>query len=334
MIRYLCPFLWCMDKKLKDYYDGLLSPEEEIEVQKWLASHGKEDSVSDALRELFDSEEHISDEQSLMYKRIVPEKKSFWRSSLVAACVAGLIAVAVASPVAYFIGRKDAPVQQLAEVEWLEYKVPAGENHRMVLPDSSEIYLNAGSRITYPSRFDGGERKIFVDGEVYANITSDPEHPFIISSGDTRLKVYGTTFNYKTYSESECVEVLLLKGSVSLDVNVGGQMKTVQMAPGYMVQYDRKSCSVDMQAFDQTNYRAFSEKHSFHFFNLTMSDIAKDLSRYFGTRVVVQDEKLAKTHFYAYFTNNESLEQILSAMNTDNKMKIRSGDGVIYLSSR
>ena len=111
-------------------------------------------------------------------------------------------------------------------------------------------------------------------------------------------------------------------------------MKTVQMAPGYMVQYDRNTCSVDMQTFDRTNYRAFSEKHSFHFFNLTMADIARDLSRYFGTRIVVQDDKLAKTHFYAYFTNNETLEQILYAMNTDKKMKIKSSDGVIYLSSR
>ena len=79
---------------------------------------------------------------------------------------------------------------------------------------------------------------------------------------------------------------------------------------------------------------AIFDKHSFHFFNLTMADIARDLSRYFGTRIVVQDDKLAKTHFYAYFTNNETLEQILSAMNTDKKMKIKSSDGVIYLSSR
>ena len=322
-----------MDKRLKDYYDGLFSPEEESEVQKWLALHGKDEFVSDSLRELFDGEEKCSGEQTLMYKRIVPEKKSIWRSSLMAACIAGLLAVAVSSPIAYFVGTKDAPVQ-LAEVEWREYKVHAGENHRMVLPDSSEIWLNAGSRITYPSRFEGNERKVFIDGEVYAHITSDPQHPFIINSGDTRLKVYGTTFNYKTYSESECVEVLLLKGSVSLDVNVGGEMKTVQMAPGYMVQYDRNTCSVDMQTFDRTNYRAFSEKHSFHFFNLTMADIARDLSRYFGTRIVVQADKLAKTHFYAYFTNNETLEQILYAMNTDKKMKIKSSDGVIYLSSR
>lgn len=49
-----------MDKRLKDYYDGLFSPEEESEVQKWLALHGKDEFVSDSLRELFDGEEKCS----------------------------------------------------------------------------------------------------------------------------------------------------------------------------------------------------------------------------------------------------------------------------------
>ena len=90
--RNLFPYHIVMDKRLKDYYDGLFSPEEESEVQKWLALHGKDESVSDSLRELFDGEEKRSGEQTLMYKRIAPEKKSIWHSSLMAACIAGLFA--------------------------------------------------------------------------------------------------------------------------------------------------------------------------------------------------------------------------------------------------
>lgn len=60
-----------MDKRLKDYYDGLFSPEEESEVQKWLALHGKDESVSDSLRELFDGEEKRSGEQTLMYLSLI-----------------------------------------------------------------------------------------------------------------------------------------------------------------------------------------------------------------------------------------------------------------------
>lgn len=95
-----------MDKRLKDYYDGLFSPEEESEVQKWHALHGKDESVSDSLRELFDGEEKRSGEQTLMYKRIAPEKKSIWRSSLMAACIAGLLAVAVLRRLRISSGRR------------------------------------------------------------------------------------------------------------------------------------------------------------------------------------------------------------------------------------
>lgn len=300
-------------------------------MQRWLVSHSEDKSVSDMLERKFRTETAAGKEDGRI-RRGGYGRGTLGVASLAAACLAVLILVSAAFSSAYFLG-KNAAQEQFAEVEWCEYKVPYGQTGRLVLPDSSVIHLNAGSRITYPSRFGGDERKVFVDGEVYADITHDPEHPFVICAGDTRLKVYGTTFNYKAYSASECVEVLLLDGSVSLDVNVGGQMRSIQMAPGYMVQYNRRYGSVDMQVFDTENYRSFHERHSFHFFNLTMSDIAMDLSRHFGTKIIVTDERLAGTHFFAYFTNDETLEQILDAMNSDGKMNIRKKDGVIYLSS-
>ncbi len=318
-----------MDKKLTDYYEGRLSPEEESLVQKWLVARGEDKRVSDMLEQKFRTETE-AEAGRLRCGRY--GLRTHGAASLAAACLAGLILISAVFSSAYFMGRSDAE-GRFAEAEWCEYKVSHGQTHKMVLPDSSVLYLNAGSRITYPSRFDGDERKIFVDGEVWADITHDPEHPFVICAGDTRLKVYGTTFNYKAYGGSECVEVLLLDGSVSLDVNVGGQMRSIQMAPGDMVQYNRRYGSVDMQAFDAENYKSFHERHSFHFFNLTMSDIAMDLSRHFGTKIIVTDEKLADTHFFAYFTNDETLEQILGAMNSDGKMNIMEKDGVIYLSS-
>ena len=63
-----------------------------------------------------------------------------------------------------------------------------------------------------------------------------------------------------------------------------------------------------------------------------MHDIALDLERLFGTRIVILDEALAQTRYFAYFTNNETLDQIISAINSDRKMKISRRDGAVYLS--
>ena len=71
-----------------------------------------------------------------------------------------------------------------------------------------------------------------------------------------------------------------------------------------------------------------------HFFNLRLCDIVSDLERIFGIKVVLLDESLADTRYFAWFTNNETLEQILKGINADGKMNFTSRDGVIYISRR
>lgn len=55
------------------------------------------------------------------------------------------------------------------------------------------LHLNAGTRFTYPSSFQGSERRVFIEGEVFAEVAKNPEQPFIIASGDVDVKVLGTT---------------------------------------------------------------------------------------------------------------------------------------------
>ena len=105
------------------------------------------------------------------------------------------------------------------------------------------------------------------------------------------------------------------------------------MKPGDMVQYDRATGDIDLTTFRPGHFKSFADNRAIHFFNLRMRDIASDLERLFGTHIVILDEALAQARYFAYFTNNENLDQILSAINSDHKMQILRRDGVIYLSS-
>ena len=82
------------------------------------------------------------------------------------------------------------------EAEWLEQQVPYGEMASLTLPDGTQLHLNSGSRITYPSAFTGKERRIFVEGEIFADVAKDPRKPFIIQSGEVGIRVLGTRFNF------------------------------------------------------------------------------------------------------------------------------------------
>ena len=163
-------------------------------------------------------------------------------------------------------------------------------------------------------------------------MAKDPHKPFIIRSGDVGIRVLGTKFNFKSYTNTDCIELLLVDGAVQFDIDTDTRKQQLRMEPGDLVLYDRVSNDINLSTIKPEHFKSFADNRAIHFFNLRMHDIALALERLFGTRIVILDEALAQTRYFAYFTNNETLDQILSAINSDRKMKISRRDGVVYLS--
>lgn len=323
---------------LKRYFHGQLSPQEEVRVQDWLVEHSEDPQVQEALEAIMeDMETEDMTVSSPAYVKVsrrlgLDRKSRFERTVRTIGRWAMGIAACVMLPLlgAFVYDRLSVPEQ----ADWLEVKVPYGQTDELVLADGTRLHLNAGTRVTYPSVFLGSERKVFIEGEVFAQVAKNPEQPFIIASGDVDVKVLGTTFNFKAYDNTECVELILLEGAVQVDIDANTRTKHIQLHPGEMVQYDRKSGEIEMKDFQPHLYKGFHDDGSIHFFNLRLSDIASDLERLFGVKVVLLDEKLADTRYFAWFSNNETLDQILDGINVDGRMKFRKKDNVIYISKK
>jgi len=307
--------------KLFAYLKGEMSNEESLEMQDWIASHADDPQVLDALYSYF---------ESLCEK---PSQSRVKRITTLALRAAAVIAL----PLCFLLGRNTIKQedQLLAEdVVWNEKFVPAGETSSLTLSDGTVLSLNSGSRVTYPSSFSGDERKIFLDGQVVAEVARDPEHPFIVSSGNVDVRVYGTKFDFKSFRNSDRVELLLMNGSVSMNISEDGLVREVKMTPGDVVQYDRLKGDVSISTVSPDNYRPFTEGGAIHFFDLTLSDIAKDLERLFGVNIVISDERTANLRYFALFSNNEDLNGILSALNADGTLRIRHNGDTIYISHK
>ena len=218
--------------------------------------------------------------------------------------------------------------------EWEEVLVPAGQRSELRLADGTLLWLNSGTRVTYPTHFNGRQRKIFVDGEVYAEVMHDKRHPFVISAGDVEVEVLGTKFNMRAYNSDQLVEVALVEGSVRFDVNSDKCDDEVVMVRNDVAQYDRLTGALEMTSFQSENYKSRATGGGFYFFNESLDGITAQLARCFDQKIIITDPELAGVRFYAFFTNNESLLKILGTLNTDKSMSIRERNDVIYISRK
>jgi transmembrane sensor len=95
-------------------------------------------------------------------------------------------------------------------------RTPMGGRYRVVLPDGTEVWLNAASQLTYPANFkDQKERKVELQGEAYIEVAKDPAHPFIVQTDDQQIRVLGTHFNVNAYHDDGGSKTTLLEGSIS-----------------------------------------------------------------------------------------------------------------------
>ncbi|WP_164121933.1 FecR family protein [Sphingobacterium sp. xlx-130] len=98
----------------------------------------------------------------------------------------------------------------------LVIETPKGTICKIKLSDGTIVHLNASSKITYPAKFANNERKVRIDGEAIFEVAKDVNKPFFVHTQVSTVKVLGTQFNVRSYSNESCHMVTLLEGSVRI----------------------------------------------------------------------------------------------------------------------
>jgi ferric-dicitrate binding protein FerR (iron transport regulator) len=124
----------------------------------------------------------------------------------------------------FYASPQTSEMQKEEKLLYTEYTVPYGSKSLVTLPDSSSIWMNAGSKLRYSSAFNKTEREVFIEGEAYFKVSQNKEKPFLVKSSAVTLKVLGTSFNIKAYPEEDNVETTVESGSVQVLRNVKGQL--------------------------------------------------------------------------------------------------------------
>lgn len=322
-----------IEEQLHRYMQGKGTAEECIAAENWLQEHVAEPEYDPMFRRLLDATPVEPDAPALQRIRR--------RLEMLLAATADrpvrsprplLRIVRFAAAAALLVAALVPYLRPAVQTEWHEIYVAQGETREITLSDGTQLWLNSGSRVFYPERFDGRERRIRIDGEVFADVAKDRRHPFIVSASDVEVRVLGTQFSLKSYAENPNIEVALIEGSVAMRAGNPGKSVDYTLTPGDMIRYNRTSGSLETYRIDTETYGSWHSNRNLCFVNQTLGDIATDLERRFNVKIIIEGSELADAQYYASFINNESLDRILRALNSNDNMRISRINGTIIIS--
>lgn len=189
------------------------------------------------------------------------------------------------------------------------YTVSNGVRSRVVLPDSSIIWLNCGSELLVADNFENGNREVSLRGEGYFDVHSDPSDPFYVRTpGGPTVKVTGTVFNLSCYSPEEELKLTLLEGSVEV---LTDKEDVFTLEEGSKITVKKESAYTDSTP-DIDGDTAWKDG-ILHFDNTPMKEVLESLERWYGVEITVMGSSVYSNFFTADF-HSESISQVLELM--------------------
>ena len=326
-------------KQIIDSYMSHLYPQNVSEdFAEWLEHPADKEAKRQAMQEHWEAIDAPMDRQKIdtaycsTKERISRRNFGRRRLSIFArvARAAAIIALPIAAAALTYAAVSSVMVEP---TQWQEVYVPYGEMRRITLADGSQITLNAGSRLIYPAKFTGDERRIFLSGEAYADIAKDAERKFVVAADDVDITVHGTSFNVRAYTGDSEVAVALISGSIDMQTKNLADNRTLHMQPGFLAKLDKTTGEISTMRFpDGTFHNGTGDNLTF--INARLSDITAQLERIFNCKIVIDDAGLADERYWSVFANGKSLEEILSALQTNGNMRRHTVDSTIHLTRK
>ncbi|RTE55381.1 FecR family protein [Arenibacter aquaticus] len=191
--------------------------------------------------------------------------------------------------------------------------VPNGKTFKLILSDSTTVYLNAGSSLKYPAKFIKGQnRQVFLTGEGYFDVHKDKEHPFIVTNGQMDVRVLGTKFNISAYPEDKEINTVLVEGSVSLynNENEYNTETSSLLKPNHQASWNRSNDNVTIKTVDTDIYTSWING-KLVIKKMPFKNIIQKLERHYKVTINNTYEQLDNLDFTATF-DIESIDDVLA----------------------
>jgi ferric-dicitrate binding protein FerR (iron transport regulator) len=197
----------------------------------------------------------------------------------------------------------------LAPVTFAEITAQPGTIIKTQLPDLSEVWLNSGSTLRYPTQFSAGKRTVELTGEAFFEVQSHPEHPFEVSTyNGIRIIAKGTSFNVNAYPEDPIAEATLQEGLI----DVCYKKQDIAMVPNEIISIHKTSGRLEKSTVNIDEKIGWKDGLLI-FRNTPLDEVLRKISRRYNVEIVLHRETNTDYRIRATFSS-ETLLQILNIL--------------------
>lgn len=317
---------------------GLCSQEEKNEIMQLLEKDENLQKEYAELKNVYALSRSFSDDNSdefaSDYKPIRKKINRLRFSSILRYAAVLILAFCSGGVIFYQLPLKGTTTDGLKDGIKTMFIVPLGQTAEVILPDSSKVFMNSGSTLSYSPDFDPRNRNVELNGEAFFDVKKDPLHPFIVKTSLVNIKVFGTSFNVEAYNDkSQEVNTTLISGKVVIESLTN--KKLAELTPGMMGSYKKANQALSLSKVDINLYTSW-KKGLLTFSNVPLQTITGKLERWYNVEIIYLNPMLKKLHYSGAILKNKPIDQILEVMkitaNIQYKIDVRNNKtSIIYL---
>lgn len=293
---------------LLKYFKRQTSEQEDYEVQQWLAA----DEDGSRAAEYRRAHLLFSGMSAHWTPTCVPKRKKLFQSvrKLVYAASAAAVAVVAIFTTAYVT--KNRTMDTLAS-QMEKIVVPPGRPIQFTLSDGTELWLNAGTELVYPSVFSSDDRTVkLVSGEVLFDVAKDEKRPFIVQTYASDISVLGTKFNVYVDETNDDFSAALVRGTIKV-VNNGDKEESYVLSPNDVVR--KRGNHLYVGRMNDVESAICWTKGLMDIVDVPFDELMKRLELMYDVDIVIEREHLPEVSYtWGKIRISEGLENALSIL--------------------
>ena len=205
-------------------------------------------------------------------------------------------------------------------------EIPRGGEYLLTLSDGTMTYLNSESTLSFPVKFQGKERKVYLTGEAYFKVAKNTEHPFVVTAGELEVLVTGTTFGVRAYKDEKDIQTTLESGQVTVRV----EGKSVKLVPNKQVLFNKSTMGLEVRDVDVDLYLAWADGRLVYD-NCPLEKILTDLGRWYNIDVFYSRDELRSYQFSLNMKKHEEFTQVLELIGKTGEVQFEIKDNTVIV---